>query len=57
MKYLIVVFLSGVLVYLMSFAKYNWDRDNRIAAVGAAIVGLAAFVLPIYLMFWGNFEV
>jgi len=57
MKYIIVVLLFVELIYLLSFAKYNWVKKNRLAAIGSAIIGLAAFLLPLYLIFWGKYEI
>ena len=57
MKYIIVVLLIAELIYLLSFAKYNWVKKNRLAAIGSAIIGLAAFLLPLYLIFWGKYEI
>ena len=57
MKYIIVVLLFAELIYLLSFAKYNCVKKNRLAAIGSAIIGLAAFLLPLYLIFWGKYEI
>ena len=57
MKYIIVVLLFAELIYLLSFAKYNWVKKNRLAAIGSAIIGLAAFLLPLYLIFWRKYEI
>lgn len=56
MKYIIVVLLFAELIYLLSFAKYNWVKKNRLAAIGSAIIGLAAFALPLFLIFFGKYE-
>lgn len=56
MKYLIIIFLTLLLIYLLSFARYNWTNNNRLAAVGSLIIGLAAVILPLYIMFLGNYE-
>ena len=57
MKYIIVVLLFAELIYLLSFAKYNWVKKNWLAAIGTAVIGLAAFLLPLYLIFWGKYEI
>lgn len=57
MKYIIVVLLFAVLIYQLSFARYNWAKKNRLAAIGSAIIGLLAFILPLYLIFWGKYEI
>ena len=56
MKYIIVVPLFALLIYQLSFAKYNWTKKNWIAAIGSVIIGILAFVLPLYLIFWGKYE-
>jgi hypothetical protein len=57
MKYAIVLLLLAALIHLLSFAKYNWKKNNRLAAVGSAIIGFAAFVIPLYLIFLRDFEI
>ena len=57
MKYAIVLLLLAALIHLLSFAKYNWKKNNRLAAVGSAIIGFAAFVIPLYLIFLSDFEI
>ena len=57
MNYIIITLLFAVLIHLFSFAKYNWQKKNKLAAIGAAIIGLAAFILPIYLLFFGPYEI
>jgi hypothetical protein len=42
---------------MASFAKYQWTNKNRLAAVGIAILGLAAAAFPVYLFFFGDFEI
>lgn len=56
MKYMIVVLLFAILFYILSFSTYNWRKKNRMAAIGAAIIGFSAFALMFYAMFFGNYE-
>lgn len=56
MKYFIVIILFGVFIHSLSFAKYNWDKKNALAAVGAAILGVAAFILPLIVLFSRHYE-
>lgn len=56
MRYVITMMLIIPLIYIFSFAWYNWTTNNRLAAVGSAIIGFSAVALPIYIMFFGNFE-
>jgi hypothetical protein len=41
---------------MFSFARYNWAKKNRLAAIGSLIIGLAAVLLPLYIIFYGNYE-
>ncbi len=56
MKYIVAVFLSIMLFYFLTFARYNWKNDNRIAAIGSAIMGCVAFGTSIFLLFFGGYE-
>lgn len=56
MKYLIILFLVALFIYMFSFARYNWAKKNRLAAIGSLIIGLAAILLPLYIIFYGNYE-
>lgn len=56
MKYLIILSLTALLIYMISFARYNWAKKNRLAAIGSLIIGLAAAALPLYIIFYGNYE-
>lgn len=55
MEYLIIVFLVALLIYMFSFARYNWGNKNRLAAIGSLIIGIAAALLPLYIIFFGNY--
>lgn len=56
MKYIVSLIPFGVMIYLFSFAKFNWTRKNKLAAVGSILIGVAAFAVPIILMFFTDFE-
>lgn len=55
MKYLLIVFLAALLIYMFSFVSYNWSKKNRLAAIGSIIIALAAAALPLYIVFFGNY--
>jgi hypothetical protein len=55
-KYVLLVPLLLLLLYLLSFAKYNWTQKNRLAAVGVLILCLAAAALPVFVLFFGKYE-
>lgn len=56
MKYVISMFLFVMLFYILSFARYNWRNNNRFAAIGSAVLGIAAFGIPFMLLFFGSYE-
>jgi len=50
MKYIILAPALYVFIYLLSFAKYSWDKRNRIAAIGTIIIALAAIAMPFFII-------
>lgn len=56
MKYFFVALLFIELLYLLSFSKHCWQKKNRLAAIGSAIVGFVSIVLWLYMFFFGNYE-
>ena len=52
MKYIVVFLMLFVLYHLLSFAVFNWKNKNKLAAIGAVIIGLTAFVMQFVLMFF-----
>jgi len=56
MKYIVEFLVLILLFYLLSFAKYNWKHNNKIGAIGVAIVGLAAVILSFIVLFVGDYE-
>ncbi|HHZ13003.1 MAG: hypothetical protein ACOX1R_03360 [Caldicoprobacterales bacterium] len=49
MKYFILTIAFWAFIYLLSFARYNWNKRNRMAAIGAIIIALAALAMPFIL--------
>lgn len=56
MRYVSTLGLLIMLFYILSFSRYNWVNNNKLAAIGSAIIGAAAFALSIFAMFFGNYE-
>jgi len=56
MRYIATLFPLALLVYMLSFAKYNWTKNNKLAAAGAALIGVAAFALAFYVIFFAKAE-
>jgi hypothetical protein len=54
MKYILLILLLTLVMppslYIYSFAKYSWRRDEKLAAVGAALLGTASMFLPALLL-------
>lgn len=57
MKYFIGALLLVMLFYILSFTKYNWKNKNKLAAIGAAIIGISAFSLSFFVLFIGSYEI
>jgi hypothetical protein len=56
MKYVIGFLLFVLLFYLLSFAGHNWKKKNKLAAIGVALLGITAFGLACFVLFFGNYE-
>lgn len=50
MKYLAMLLPLFVALYLLSFVKYNWNIKNKKAAIGSAIIAIAALVMPLFIL-------
>ena len=50
MKYIIMIVPLFVTIHLLSFARYNWSKKNKKAAIGSVFIALAAFILPFFVL-------
>jgi hypothetical protein len=50
MKYVIVIILMIISIYPFSYARYNWNKKNKLGAVGSILIGIAAIVYPTVLI-------
>ncbi|MCX7746511.1 MAG: hypothetical protein N2645_06435 [Clostridia bacterium] len=50
MKYIAILFLLTVSVHPLSYAKYNWGKKNKLAAVGSILLAIAAVIFPSVLL-------
>jgi len=50
MIYIAVLFLIILSIYPLSYAKYNWDRKNRLGAAGTILLAISAVVVPSILL-------
>jgi len=51
MRYTVILFLIVLSMYPLSYAKYNWDRKNKIGAAGMITLTIAAIVIPTIQLF------
>ncbi len=56
MKFITTVGLLAMLLYMFSFARYNWREKSKLAAVGSALLALAACGLGLFVLFSGLYE-
>lgn len=54
MRYWLIPFILIVELYPLSYAKYNWDKNNRLGAAGAALIAVAAVVFPTVMIILGE---
>jgi hypothetical protein len=57
MRYFVALLVLLVMIYILSFARYNWKAKNKLAAIGAALLAIAAFSLSFFVLFIGNYEI
>ncbi|HPM00037.1 MAG TPA: hypothetical protein PLS45_09150 [Bacillota bacterium] len=50
MTYIVILFLIILSIYPLSYAKYNWDRKNKLGAIGTIILAMAAIAVPSILL-------
>lgn len=46
MKYIVILCLLIISVYPFSYAKYNWDRKNKLGAVGSILIAVFMIIYP-----------
>ncbi|OPZ91518.1 MAG: hypothetical protein BWY74_01948 [Firmicutes bacterium ADurb.Bin419] len=51
MKLIIILFLLIISIQPISYAKYNWSRNNKLGAVGTIFITLVGVVYPVVLLF------
>ncbi len=49
-KWILVTLILFLVYYTLSFAKYSWKSNNKLAAWGAGILAIFSVILPIILM-------
>jgi len=56
MRVALVALAGWALAYLTSFAVFSWRNRERLAAVGGALLGLAAFAVTLMVALSQEFE-
>lgn len=51
MNYIAAIFILFSVMYILSFAKYNISKKNKIAAAGAILLAFLTVALPVIVMF------
>lgn len=51
MRFFVLFFILLVAVHTVSYAKYNWNQENRLAALGLVILTGVSISLPVVLFF------
>ncbi len=51
MKYIAAIFILGNVTYIISFVRYNIEKKNNTAAVGALFLAFLIVILPIIIIF------
>jgi len=47
MRYIIIIVIIPPSLYTFSFARYSWKKKEKLAALGAVILGTVAIVFPV----------
>lgn len=50
MKYIIILFLIILSIYPFSYARFNWNKENKLGAVGIVLIAIAAIIVPSMLL-------
>lgn len=51
-RIVIILVLLWIAIYTSSYGLWTWKNKNRLGAVMVFIVAIAAFVLPVYALFF-----
>ncbi|MBK1812344.1 hypothetical protein JHL18_17100 [Clostridium sp. YIM B02505] len=49
MKFIAIIIILILNMYLLSFAKYQW-KNNKLSAIGSLLIAIISFVLPTYII-------
>lgn len=51
MKYIVIPILLIVSIYPFSYARYNWNKKNKLGAVGSVLLAILVIVYPAVILF------
>jgi len=52
MRYFIILLIFVCSGYSLSYARYSWDKKNKLAAIGVIILVVLSVALPVLFMFF-----
>lgn len=52
MKYISIIFLFILSIYPFSYAKFNWNKENKLGAVGMALLATLSIIVPSIVLFF-----
>ncbi len=51
MKYIAAICILPFFLYTLSFARYNWSHQNKLAAIGTGVLLILSIALGVALIF------
>ena len=56
MRYIATLFPLALLIYMLSFAKYNWTKNNKLAAAEGSAYRSGGLRPGLYVIFFAKAE-
>lgn len=50
-RYLVLSGILLIFIYELSFVKYQWQRKNKLGAIGTALIAATSLIFPVFLLF------
>ncbi len=54
MRYVVIIFIMVIAFRTLTFARTNWNRNNKRAAVGSVTLAVFTLAAPLILMLFGK---
>jgi hypothetical protein len=51
-EYAALIVLLGIFIHTLSFARFNWRKNNKKATAGAVILAFISAAFPVYMLFF-----